>query len=133
MNPEVKEKWINALCSGQYEQAVGALTIDEGYCCLGVLCDLHQQETGSGKWVYDHNQWWYQTANDKCYVSLPKDVQVWAGIEEGNPGLEVEYSGEKVPLYRLNDGVFHYLENDKVHDIPKHSFEQIAKVIKEQL
>lgn len=33
-------KWINALRSGEYKQANGALQNEYGYCCLGVLCEI---------------------------------------------------------------------------------------------
>lgn len=34
------QKWIDALRSGKYEQAVGMLQNDRGYCCLGVACEI---------------------------------------------------------------------------------------------
>lgn len=37
----MKQKWIEALRSGKYKQAYGWLKCDEGYCCLGVLCEIH--------------------------------------------------------------------------------------------
>ena len=41
MNSEVKGQWTTALRSGEYEQGNGVLrTIDNTYCCLGVLCEL---------------------------------------------------------------------------------------------
>ena len=44
MDPELKAKWLEALRSGKYRQAVGALrrNADSGdsFCCLGVLCDV---------------------------------------------------------------------------------------------
>lgn len=41
MNPEIKAKWIAALTSGEYEQTRNYLhRIDDGYCCLGVLCEV---------------------------------------------------------------------------------------------
>ena len=41
MNPELKAKWVEALRSGKYTQARGALHRKDGsYCCLGVLCSL---------------------------------------------------------------------------------------------
>ncbi len=41
MNPETKEKWVDALRSGRYKQGVDCLrTHDDRYCCLGVLCDV---------------------------------------------------------------------------------------------
>ena len=37
MRPEIKEKWVGALRSGQYKQCRNELHDGEGYCCLGVL------------------------------------------------------------------------------------------------
>lgn len=34
---ELKAKWLGALRSGEYEQCVGMLKNETGYCCLGVL------------------------------------------------------------------------------------------------
>lgn len=33
-------RWIEALESGRYTQTTGVLHDDNGYCCLGVLCDI---------------------------------------------------------------------------------------------
>lgn len=40
MNQEIKEKWVAALCSGDYKQGQGRLRDDDGFCCLGVLCNI---------------------------------------------------------------------------------------------
>lgn len=40
MNPELKAKWVAALRSGEYEQITGSLKEPDGYCCLGVLCEV---------------------------------------------------------------------------------------------
>jgi len=44
MQKELKDKWVTALRSGDYEQAIGGLKVYEddrlGHCCLGVLCDI---------------------------------------------------------------------------------------------
>lgn len=54
-NQTVMTKWVTALRSGQYEQTRGRLTGEThvdgriGYCCLGVLCDLAEQEGIVGK------------------------------------------------------------------------------------
>lgn len=37
-------KWIAALRSGEYKQTKGALRKADGFCCLGVLCDLTRKE-----------------------------------------------------------------------------------------
>lgn len=49
MNTENAQKLVAALRSGQYPQAKGALRKAEGYCCLGVACDI----SGLGKWEVD--------------------------------------------------------------------------------
>jgi hypothetical protein len=35
------EKWIAALRSGKYKQARGIMKNADGFCCLGVACELH--------------------------------------------------------------------------------------------
>ena len=63
MNPELKAKWLAALRSGDYPQTVHWLhrtagdlhsNVDglrhvEGYCCLGVLCDISGHSSWNGK------------------------------------------------------------------------------------
>jgi hypothetical protein len=61
MKTEIKQKWLNALRSGEYKQGIGALrkaTEDENgkyddkeYCCLGVLCDILEPK----KWKVSDN------------------------------------------------------------------------------
>jgi hypothetical protein len=36
----IKKRWVEALRSGNYKQTTGALRKDDGFCCLGVLCDI---------------------------------------------------------------------------------------------
>lgn len=47
MKPEIKEKWLAALRSGEYKQGQCALRKkDNKFCCLGVLADLYAKEMG---------------------------------------------------------------------------------------
>lgn len=44
---DIKEKWIQALQSGEYKQTTGTLCDKNGYCCLGVLakvCNVPQDK-----------------------------------------------------------------------------------------
>lgn len=51
MDKKIARAWAQALRSGDYDQAQGQLRIQfsegnktkEGFCCLGVLCNLHAQ------------------------------------------------------------------------------------------
>ncbi len=59
MDQVVKQKWVEALRSGRYEQTTGVLCDGSAMCCLGVLCDvvdpdgwtfdkqIHQGESGT--------------------------------------------------------------------------------------
>ena len=94
MNEQVKEKWLNALRSGDYKQTKSCLHKGDGFCCLGVLCDLYGKE---------HNVEWklvdagiYYEFQDKKAI-LPLSVIEWAGVEDDNPEIC------ETPLSRLND------------------------------
>ena len=94
MNQQVKEKWVSALRSGDYEQTQNYLHKEDGFCCLGVLCDLYGKE---------HNVVWELVNGDTYYAFqdkkaiLPVSVVEWAGVEDENPEIC------KTPLSRLND------------------------------
>lgn len=85
MNPEVKKLWVDALRSGEYKQTIGLLRgnwsgdgvqSETGYCCLGVLTDLHAKATGKS----------FEECKGKHEV-LGRDTQDWAGLSEANPIL----------------------------------------------
>lgn len=84
MNPEVKNRWVAALRSGNYNQGSGALRdINNGFCCLGVLCDLAVQDgiipgptRGDMKYRYDGNTEYPTSA-----------VVVWADLPTENPAV----------------------------------------------
>jgi hypothetical protein len=44
---ENMKKVLVALRSGEYKQARGVLQNTGGYCCLGVMCDVYEKETGN--------------------------------------------------------------------------------------
>lgn len=51
MKAEYKQRWVEALRSGDYEQATGKLTIvddngNKSHCCLGLLCELVKDDMG---------------------------------------------------------------------------------------
>ncbi len=47
LSPELKEKWLEALKSGNYKKGKNILynDINNSYCCLGVLCDVTGNKT----------------------------------------------------------------------------------------
>ncbi len=75
MNAEVKAKWVAALRSGEYKQATGALSEGNGFCCLGVLCDLSAKE-GRGAW----NHVAFEIDTRRAMAMPPAPVAAWAGL-----------------------------------------------------
>lgn len=80
MNPDIKQRWVEALRSGEYQKDTGRLRTPEGYCCLGVLTDLYLQETGE-TWDIDSVEFGYYIGkmSPQRYV-LPDSVVEWAGL-----------------------------------------------------
>ena len=71
MKLDIADKWIAALRSGEYKQAVGALYDGEGYCCLGVLCKVLGEE------FTKDNEYWEV---DGEYSVLPGNLVERAGM-----------------------------------------------------
>jgi hypothetical protein len=112
MNPQIKQKWVDALRSGEYQQTQKRLRKEDGFCCLGVLCDLYGKE--------NQLEWEPSIYNDAYMFqgnvsSLPLSVVEWSGVEGTNPYINVKISS----LAGLNDAGC--------------TFEEIADVIGEQL
>ena len=131
MNPEVKQKWIDALRSGNYEQGSEKLRTVNGYCCLGVLCDIYAQENDT-QWKFMGNEetnfqlmdYWYFLDQSEF---LPESVMNWAGLRTHNPSVRVycEDSDDEDQRY-YNDEIANV--NDSGY-----SFSQIADIIQQQL
>lgn len=126
MKPDIKKAWVDALRSGKYRQTSGLLRWTEpagesSYCCLGVLCDIYERETGdmlsteNGPTRDDHG--WAEGV-------LPERVVTWAGVEDQNPDVvaDADSSGweRAASLTLLNDE----------HGF---TFEMIADLIDDQL
>ena len=118
MNSQIKQQWIDALESGEYQQTSEFLRTEQGYCCLGVLCNIYAKEKNNDEvqlnlWEqYDDN---YEFLGEG--LVLPEEVKEWAGLDES----DVVYydKGVRVYLAALNDSGM--------------SFNQIAQVIKENI
>jgi hypothetical protein len=111
VNKKVKSLWVSALRSGKYKRCTAQLKKDDGFCCLGVLCDLHARRF---KNTWDGEQYLSEDSE------LPEDVIEWAGLSAAdpqlNPSREVDFSTAT-----------HY--NDKA----RYSFNKIADLIEKNL
>ena len=113
MNPEIKERWLKALRSGEYKQGTGWLQMDGKYCCLGVLCaivadeiDLPVEERTD---VTNATIVTYGRPNDKTDTDLPNKVVEYVGLGSSDPVVEVA-TDYKRTLSNLNDNGMTFLE-----------------------
>ena len=104
MRKEVKEKWLQALRSGEYKQGKNCLRADDKFCCLGVLTDIYAKEKNV--------EWRGNVFLGKKNV-LPQSVATWAGI----------FGAPKVA------GVLLSAHNDRESS----TFEEISNLIEENL
>ena len=137
MNTKIKQKWVSALRSGEYEQGSEKLYSGRGYCCLGVLCDLYSKENGL-KWEFRGDdviktedeivpsqlqKFDYFYFDDESEF-LPESVMDWAELSVKNPQVRVECEyGE--------DARFYVDEIANVND-SGYSFTQLAEIIENQ-
>jgi len=111
MKKAIAMRWADALESGEYPQAQSYLRTSAGFCCLGVLCNLHAQDhpkfaaTQIRQYVYDGSS------------NLPSQrVQQWAGMHTAR--------GE------LPDGSTLTQHNDGFTVTSPKNFKQIAALIR---
>jgi hypothetical protein len=69
MKKEIADKWVEALRSGHYKQTRGRLRDTQGYCCLGVLCEI----SGLSKFNEENKY----LGKDEI---LPELVRGWSGM-----------------------------------------------------
>jgi hypothetical protein len=119
MKYEVMKEWVEALRSGKYVQSKQALRssgCDNGFCCLGVLCEisgLHGWEATKNS--ADMHVWLYNGTADY----LPTDVKDWAGLQSENPKI-------------YNDEVSHHVYIlSNLNDLEGYDFDAIADLIEE--
>lgn len=128
MKETIKQQWVTALRSNEYEQTVHSLHTSEGFCCLGVLCDLYVKETGDEWFMYLRAKGPEEGAPIEHYSFqgqrsiLPEPVKEWSDLSESNPCVYYNFPGyepELLPLAKLNDA--------------RKTFEEIADLIEAQL
>lgn len=101
MFQRVKDMWISALLSGEFEQGERSLKDENGlYCCLGVLCELHRREVGISSWHIDYGGNIYRYLGSVGL--LPKVVMDWAGLMEKDPTVSAG-EGREMTLSGAND------------------------------
>ena len=123
MNKKIAKKWVKALRSGKYKQEREVLHnttyVMESFCCLGVLCDLYQQDRRSKKKkMLDVENKWSHVTYDGADTYLPDAVREWAGMKTNHGS----WDNNKVDLNLV------YLNDEK-----RNSFKTIASVIEKNV
>lgn len=104
-NKENINKLVDALRYGEYKQTQKCLRDENGYCCLGVACDIYNKETGEGYWGA-FNQ--FLSGPETEYQILTYTVRDWFGFCSKNP--LVALAGTTEQLAALNDRGFSFAE-----------------------
>ena len=122
MNRAIALKWARALESGEYRQATGQLRSVNGFCCLGVLCNLHAQAHPEIA-AREHKLDWYLGEN----TELPEAVMIWADMMDIGASFvddfRIEYTNFENVICEA-DGLI------DLNDNAKFDFKQIAAIIR---
>jgi len=133
VNQEIKERWLAALLSGEYKQTDGYLNVQaekpdadnptnnngDGFCCLGVLCELAVADGVIQKQRNNQNDFFEYgdpERQDWDYSILPETVKEWAGLRDTNPFINDIPDGEDadgdfwVPISEPNDNGLSFAE-----------------------
>lgn len=140
MKTEIKDRWIEKLESDEYEQTTGELKNDEGYCCLGVLCEvavedgiIKRSDDGLGYVAPYTSRASGEVTQYRENSSLPRVVADWAGLPDGFQGVNPLVPFEDTTLDEDDEYRIDNVELSELNDTYKLSFPEIAKLIKDNL
>ena len=102
--------WMAALRSGKYKQAKLYLRKVDGYCCLGVACELFRQTYGVGEWKESEFAGRYDFAvnGQIANSALPDAVRIALGLADTSG----HYAGSRLIFDNDNGMTF-----DQIADI----------------
>lgn len=114
MNKPIVEEWIAALRSGKYAQTTGQLHDNNGFCCLGVLCDIVKDRVGM-EWDQRALHTFVFAGKEDALAKLPKAVTELVGCDDR--------------------GTFHAYQPDLIYinDIGGGGFDKIADILEREL
>ena len=124
-----RAEWCAALESGAYQQSYHQLHDGDGFCCLGVACDVYFQETGDGTWAEDGYLAHIRSSDERMETYLPEVVRRYFGLQSETG----EFSSVREDVPSFNDDLeklscTHSLA--ALNDELKVSFDTIAEIIR---
>jgi hypothetical protein len=130
MKAKYKKKWLAALRDGEYEQTAGRLADDDGYCCLGVLCDVVAQDHPEMDDYIDHNsgappeELWELVLTNESLKTIRKEGIVLGDEKDWRQRVTLSI----IPLIVRNDGTSTSKFAGK-----QQSFKRIANIIERHM
>lgn len=119
MDPVIKQSWIAALRSGEYQQTQKTLKDANGYCCLGVLCHIAKDTVeNSGCTVQEKNDEILLTYDDEDGESHEEAGRLFKYLS-----ADLGIGNNQMDLVNMNDG----------HNQSPKSFTEIADWIEQNL
>lgn len=137
MNQDIKQRWVSALRSGEFEQGTDNLRKGDKFCCLGVLCELAVQDgvINPPELSWESTEiYGYGKSEEQEYANtgeLPEVVAKWAGLVDED--ILDEFSDEPIAdldPYISFDGSSKTLS--ELNDSGK-TFIELAELIEEKL
>jgi hypothetical protein len=120
---EARKLWVEALRSGEFAQTTGVLRDENGYCCLGVACEIAVQhgvieppqghKAVAGRIFYNF---------DGSDATLPDSVREWLGLWADDGSIYNDGSGS---IYNDGESLTKMNDNGK-------TFAEIAAVIEDE-
>lgn len=77
---DLLKRWVKALRSGKYKQTRDVLHDSEGFCCLGVLCDVLNEDV-QGQWRWGENGQDFLVAGGASSTDLPFPIVEKYGLK----------------------------------------------------
>ena len=132
MIPPNIQKWIAALRSDKYGQTSGFLKDEQGYCCLGVACEISKLGNWEVANPFSNFNYCIEGEDQQEYNYLPTSVTEWLGLKNsvGWFGSGNDMDGYK-NLIELNDE--EKLNFNKIADfIEENWFDMVTFEIKKE-
>lgn len=108
MNLDIRKKWVEALRSGKYTQADGALCKIQGdkctHCCLGVLLDICDVKKSNDSCL---DRYTYYYGNSRSWYRLPTDFRIHVGLNEIDASHLAALNDDGIPFTVIADHIEH--------------------------
>jgi hypothetical protein len=129
MPKEIKDKWLTALRSGEYQQGKGMLCNENKYCCLGVL---EMAVDGRVETCLSSEDLW-QSLPTPSHEWLEKNGIIFRrpdGYFSDTPYFDLDMSSDSKPDSMIGNALKSAVALNDVHF---YTFEQIADLIEAQV